>query len=159
MRARYWLVPVLAAGIVLGLSVKVRGQTGGGETLPGMVQKSQALVVGEVTAIETLSEGFSEKWNRTVLQKRATVRIVRGINSSDASPFEGEQIALDFPAFKGEMAAGASVPEGAGFPKLEVKELCFFPIKHVVNSSSWQLSSEGDHAMMPAAAHPMGAYL
>ena len=121
------------------------------ETLSGLAQKAEILVVAEVTSVSKGVAVPSDKWGGPILEKQATLKILRGLNTADSSAVDLEQLTLQFPAIS---PAATPMENGPMFPELRVGQVALFPLKHV--GANWQFISEEDVAMlMPAAARTL----
>ncbi len=142
-----------AAALLLTLASAARARPEIVETLGGLAEKSDLLVVCEVTKIEDLRTEKSEQWNAMVTTRRATLRVLRGIQPADGSAATMEELTVEYPA----LAAGQeAAPNGPQFPVLAEGQLSLFPLKHV--EGGWRFVSQEDAAMiMPAARRPIAA--
>jgi hypothetical protein len=121
------------------------------ETLAGLAEKADVLVVGAVIKVEDVGEEQSEKWKMAVVRKRATIRVVRGIRTADASEIGWALAEVEFLAAKEGPAA-----EGPYFPQVQVGQVAVFPLKPLAGKV-WQFVSEEDVGMiMPAAEREIG---
>ncbi|HVT81053.1 MAG TPA: hypothetical protein VHM90_10385 [Phycisphaerae bacterium] len=119
------------------------------ETLSTLVEKSDLLVVCEVTRIEDGKTEKSEKWNGLITTQRATLRVLRGIQPADGAAASLEEIVVEYPAIKALQAPLNIVPPK--FPVLTEGEISLLPLKKT--EAGWRFISELDNAMiLPAAA-------
>jgi hypothetical protein len=122
------------------------------ETLNDLVNKSDLLVVCEVTKIEDVRTEKSERWNAMITTRRATLRVLRGITPADGASVTEEELTVEYPALK-EGEAPANKPK---FPVLAEGELSLFPLKRA--EGGWRFVSEDAAALvMPAARRPIAA--
>ena len=146
------LIPRLSAlAVVLALSAIAQARPIAPETLSGLAKKADYLVVGEVLRVEDAGEEQSDTWKMPILRQRATIRVVRGIKSADATAAPFNQVVVEFSALKGGVP-----PDAPMFPQVQAGQIAVFPLKEVADKP-WQFVSEEDAGMiMPAAVHELG---
>lgn len=133
------------AAALLALASLAQARPVAQETLPGLVKKADFIVVGQVLKIEDVGPEQSAAYNMPVMHKRATIRVLRGIKSSDASAVDFRQITVDYLALLGDVP-----PDAPMFPKLSVNQVAVFPVKSA--DAAWRFVSEEDAGMIAPAA-------
>ncbi len=144
--------PLVFTAALLALATFAHARPVTPETITGMAKKADVLIVGEVLKIEDISEEQSDTWKMPILHKRATIRVLRGINAASAATSDLSLAVVDYIAAKGNIP-----PDGPMFPNLQTGQVAVFPLK-LTPEKTWRFVSEEDAGMFaPALAREINS--